>query len=252
MGTVEEILTLAESQVGNDGARYWNWYTDNVRPSQGRYVDGAVTPYCAEYQSWLLAMTDTQCIYFTDPFAFDARDIPEKNRIYFDDLEAGDIIAFDWDKDYGGDHVGIVIANHGYYLETNEGNVGGYVCNMNRVPSDVLFGIRPRYGGQLVVDGIFGEETVKALQRALQSHGYYTGYDIDGDFGWYTRFELQDYLQNLGYYHAFDLDGEFGCYSVAALQMHLAAQGFYTGDIDSDWGTYTTESLQECLNAHRF
>lgn len=252
MGSVEDIISLAESQVGEGGARYWNWYTDNVRHSQGYYIDGAATPYCAEYISWLLAMTGTGCIYFPDPCAFDGSDIPYGDRIQVDDLQAGDIVSFDWDKDYGGDHVGIVVRNHGYYIETNEGNVGGYVCDMNRVPSEILFGIRPYYGDSLVVDGIFGEETVKALQRALQSHGYYDGYDVDGEFGWYTRFELQDYLQHLGYYHAFDLDGEFGRYSVAALQMHLAALGFYTGDIDSDWGTYTTESLQECLNAHRF
>ena len=253
MGSVNEIIALAESQVGNGGARYWNWYTDNVRPSQGYYRDGASTPYCAEYISWLLANTDTESIYFPDPFAFDYRDIPYEQRIPFANLQRGDIIAFDWDGDYGGDHVGVVVENHGYYLETNEGNVGGYVCDMDRYPSEVLFGIRPYYDtNYLDVDGIFGEETIKALQRALQSHGFYTGYDVDGEFGYYTRFELQNYLQYLGYYHAFDLDGEFGRYSVAALQMHLAAQGFYTGDIDSDWGTYTTESLQECLNAGRF
>lgn len=254
MGSVNEIIDLAHSQLGNGGARYWNWYTDNVRPSQGYYIDGAATPYCAEYISWLLAQTDTSCIHFPDPCAFDRRDIPEEDRIPFDDLKRGDIISFDWDRDYGGDHVGIVIDNHGWYLETNEGNVGGYVCEMNRLPSDVLFGIRPRYGeySKLDVDGDFGELTIMALQRQLQAHGFYTDYLIDGDFGYYTKCELQYYLSKLGYYNGFDCDGYFGVYSIAALQMRLAVLGYYTADIDSEWGSYTTICLQESLNDGTF
>lgn len=254
MGTVNDILELAHSQLGNDGARYWNWYTDNVRPSQGYYRDGASTPYCAEYMSWLLAQTDTPCIYFPDPCAFDASDIKQSDRIPFDELKAGDIISFDWDKDKGGDHVGLVIANHGYYLETNEGNVGGYVCEMNRTSSDVLFGIRPDYGGssKLVVDGDFGELTVMALQRQLQTRGFYTDYDIDGDFGYYTKSELQYYLSKLGYYRDFYCDGNFGIFSIAALQLRLAVLDLYTAKVDSDWGSYTTMCLQESLNDGSF
>ena len=254
MGSVSEIVELAHSQIGNGGARYWNWYTDNVRPSQGSYIDGAATPYCAEYISWLLAQTDTDCYYFPDPCAFDYRDIPESRRIPFGSLQAGDIVSFDWDRDLGGDHVGIVTATHGWYIETNEGNVGGYVCDMNRYSSDVLFGIRPDYGGEskLDVDGDFGELTIMALQRQLQSHGFYTDYEVDGDFGYYTKSELQYYLSKLGYYNGFDCDGFFGKYSIAALQMRLAVLGLYTADIDSEWGTYTTMCLQESLNAHSF
>lgn len=254
MGSVNDITSLAYSQLGNDGARYWNWYTDNVRPSQGYYKDGASTPYCAEYISWLLAQTDTSCIYFPDPYAFDARDIDPADRISYDDLKAGDIISFDWDSDRKGDHVGLVVANHGYYIETNEGNVGGYVCDMNRTRSDVLFGIRPKYGesGKLVVDGIFGEMTIMALQRQLQKRGFYTDYTIDGDFGYYTKSELQYYLSKLGYYKDFNCDGDFGIFSNAALQLRLAVLDLYTAKVDSDWGSYTTMCLQESLNAGSF
>ena len=254
MGSVSDITTLADSQLGTGGSRYWNWYTDNVNPSQGRYVDGAATPYCAEYISWLLAQTDTPCIYFPDSFAFDGRDIKQADRITFDDLKAGDIISFDWDSDKGGDHVGLVIANKGYYIETNEGNVGGYVCAMNRTRSDVLFGIRPDYGesSKLVVDGVFGELTIMALQRQLQKRGFYTDYTIDGDFGYYTKSELQFYLSKLGYYKDFYCDGSFGIFSIAALQLRLAVLDLYTAKVDSDWGSYTTMCLQESLNDDSF
>ena len=44
MGTAADILALAHDQLGNGGARYWDWYTQNVRPSQGSFVHGNVTP----------------------------------------------------------------------------------------------------------------------------------------------------------------------------------------------------------------
>lgn len=254
MGSVNEIIALAESQVGNGGARYWNWYTDNVRPSQGYYRDGASTPYCAEYISWLLAHTDTSCIYFPDPCAFDSRDIKPSDRVSFSNLHIGDIVAFDWDDDDTGDHVGLVTGIGGYYIETNEGNVAGYVEDMIRYSSDILFGIRPSYSNSdsLVVDGIFGENTIKALQRQLQKRGFYTDYFVDGDFGYYTKSELQYYLSKLGYYKGFDCDGDFGKYSIAALQMRLAVLGKYTGIIDCDWGENTTKALQMSLNDSTF
>lgn len=251
MGTVNDITSLAYAQLGNDGARYWNWYTDNVRPSQGYYVDGDRTPYCAEYISWLLAHTNTECIYFPDSCAFDTGDIPASYRIPFSSLKAGDIVSYNFDSDPDGDHVGIVIENHGSYIYTNEGNCSGYVRNRYRYPSEVIFGIRPKYNGSgsmLKEDGIFGINTCKALQVALQTHGYYKGYICDGDFGTQTKIALQNYLKDRGYYAGFSTDGDFGWYSIAALQMKLASTGIYTKIIDSKWGYNTTLALQKALN----
>lgn len=147
MGTVTDILALAHDQLGNGGARYWDWYTQNVRPSQGSFVDGNATPYCAEYVSWLLAMTGTACEYFPDSCAFDARDIPESRRIYGRDLRPGNIVAFDWDDDQRGDHVGIVKSVQDWGCNTNEGNTGADMCvhERQRTWDVILFGIRPEY-----------------------------------------------------------------------------------------------------------
>lgn len=145
MGTVNDILTLAHDQLGNGGARYWNWYTDNVNPRQGYYLDGNRTPYCAEYISWLLAQTDTKCKLFPSSTAFDGDNLHPSERISKYELKVGDVISYDWDSDFVGDHVGLVVAVHDYGVTANEGNVSGRVAERTRYWSDILFGVRPEY-----------------------------------------------------------------------------------------------------------
>lgn len=146
MGTVNDIITLANAQLGNGGSRYWNWYTDNVNPSQGYYVDGDTTPYCAEYISWLLAQTHTRCVHFPSSVAFDRTDIFPTDRIQKSFMAVGDIVAFDWDNDEGGDHVGLVTAVYEWGVNTIEGNTGGgLVKERSRDWSTILFGVRPNY-----------------------------------------------------------------------------------------------------------
>lgn len=169
MGTVSYILTLAHGQLGNNGARYWDWYTQNVRPSQGSFVDGNSTPYCAEYVSWLLAMTGTTCEYFPNPCAFDARDIPESKRIYGKGLRPGDIVAFDWDDDQRGDHVGIVKSVQDWGCNTNEGNTGADMCvhERQRTWDVILFGIRPEYEEET---DVITDEDVQRIAAACASY----------------------------------------------------------------------------------
>lgn len=144
-GNVRQAINLAETQIGNDGAKYWNWYSDNVYPL-GPFIDGQQTQWCACFVSWVLGSVGATSTYFPNTFAFDARDIPANERIYFSDLQAGDVVSFDWDGDSTGDHVGIVTGNGGNVLYTIEGNTdGGYVLKRDRYPSQVLFGIRPIY-----------------------------------------------------------------------------------------------------------
>ena len=258
MGTVNDILSLAEQQIGNDGEKYWNWYTDNINPRQGYYIDGYNTPYCAEYITWLLYHTNTDCIYFPSPTAFDVTDIHPSNRINKYYLRKGDILSYNFDTDPDGDHVGIVIDAYYWGVRANEGNVCGIVDIRDRYWDEILFGIRPKYsddtGDKLVVDGIFGYYTVKELQITLQNHGFYLGYYLDGDFKYYTKLELQKYLQSKGYYKGYNLDGDFAYYSVVALQEYLRELGYYTEEynIDGYWGEYTTRALQKALNDNRF
>ena len=257
MGTLNDILTLANQQLGNDGEKYWNWYTDNVNPKQGYYINGSATPYCAEYQSWLLARTDTKCATFPRSTAFDVSDIHPSDRINRYSLRPGDIVSYNFDSNPDGDHVGLVIEVYYWGVRANEGNVSGIVGIRDRYWDEIIFGIRPKYSDdtdKLEVDGIFGFYTIRELQTTLQNHGFYRGYILDGEFGYYTKLELQKYLQYKGYYKGYYLDGDFGYYSVEALQEYLRQLGYYTYDyvIDGYWGEYTTRALQQALNDDKF
>jgi peptidoglycan hydrolase-like protein with peptidoglycan-binding domain len=84
----------------------------------------------------------------------------------------------------------------------------------------------------LVVDGILGPDTIKAMQWKL-------GVATDGSFGPITKEALQRYLHVTP-------DGSIGPVTVKALQAHVGATQ------DGDWGQLTTEALQRALNAGRF
>lgn len=262
MGTIDEIVNLAIAQIGNNGKKYWNWYTDNIKPSQGYYINGERTPYCAEWISWLLGVTNTECAFFPNTVAFDSRDTHPSDRISKYALRRGDIISFDFDTphDYGGDHVGLVLSATNERILTVEGNVGGGIIDYrNRYYDEILFGLRPKYkdgkdDGKLIIDGEFGPLTISALQKQLQKNGFYTDYIIDGDFGYYTKCELQKYLQYKGFYKDCLIDGYFGYLSVIGLQEYLHKLNYYTDDylIDGYWGMYTTIALQRSLNDNKF
>ncbi len=84
----------------------------------------------------------------------------------------------------------------------------------------------------LIVDGILGGQTVRAMQWAL-------GLPQDGIFGVQTKRALQAHLH-------VSQDGDIGPVTVVALQRHVSAAA------DGVWGPDTTRHLQESLNARRF
>lgn len=260
MGAKADILRVANAQLGCDGSRYWNWYTDSVNPSQGQYINGDVTPYCAEYISWLLNTTDTPCIYFPDSCAFDYRDIHESQRVGKYALEVGDIVSYDWDEDNTGDHVGLVIETHSWGIVANEGNTnGGIVANRERYWSNILFGIRPDYSDSngknlLDVDGWIGPKSVVRMQQWL---GTYQDGVISGqgkaDDEYRERVVAVDYhgygspmVRALQGYLGIDVDGYWGYYTSKALQWLVGAR------IDGYFGPESATKLQQYLNELEF
>lgn len=259
MGTANDVVRWAESQIGQtDGTQY------------ARIAVGWSSPadWCAYFVSAGLKVTATRCPYFPNGFAFDKRDLGKIGDRWREpyDLYPGYPIGFDFDGggQWGGDHVGFVVKRYGPGdYDTVEGNCGKRVRRKHRtVKGDgIIGGIEPFFDSikpaptKLHVDGIFGPNTCKKLQTALQSHGYYRGYLVDGEWGYYSKLALQQYLRKLGYYGTYWLlDGWFGIASVKALQTYLRKLGYYTADyiIDGDWGKYTTMALQRALNADRF
>lgn len=84
----------------------------------------------------------------------------------------------------------------------------------------------------LVIDGVLGGQTVRAMQWVL-------GLQQDGIFGAQTKRALQGHLH-------VNPDGDIGPVTVEALQRHVSVAA------DGVWGPETTRHLQESLNAHSF
>lgn len=95
MATASDLLRVARAEVGNtSGRKYWDAYWRG----SWSYVDGDTTPYCACFVSWCLKQAGVTAPHFPSAVAFDwadvgGRGIPPQN------LEAGDLVAFDWDGD---------------------------------------------------------------------------------------------------------------------------------------------------------
>lgn len=98
--------------------------------------------------------------------------------------------------------------------------------------------------GKVDVDGVFGAETIGALQHALKKRGFYED-KVDGIFGPKTRLGLKRYLKKLGFQVGTDT-ADIGNAAVEALQNHLHAT------VDGDWRKETTRHLQRALNEGRF
>lgn len=94
------------------------------------------------------------------------------------------------------------------------------------------------------VDGVFGHETVGALQHDLKHHGVYHD-KVDGLFGPNTRAALQTYLKRKGFYGG-RIDSVVGAKTIKALQRYLDVT------VDGHWDGDTTRALQRALNRGRF
>lgn len=272
MPTTADVIRIAAAEVGYsrysdplEGTKYGRWY---AKLTNSPYFGTTGVHYCAMFVSWVFAQAKVVCKGFPTASCTSVLLKPAYSGGYLIRpayLRKGDAVLFDWSgagyQGINADHVGIVVANHGTYLETIEGNVSGAVKRCTRDIKYVVGGIRPsNYSEQqpdvqtLVVDGDFGPLTKTALQTRLAKAGCYDR-DIDGDFGYWSYLGLQRYLRVKGYYTTdYLLDGDFGYYSVLALQRYLRKLGYYTTAylLDGDWGKYTTIALQKALNAGRF
>lgn len=140
MATAEKVLDWARSQIGNNGRKYWDHYK-----GEGTYVNGDVTPYCAFYVSYGLEFNGVPCAWFPNGYAPDSYDVPN-DWISKYSLKPGDVVGFDWDDDYRGDHTGFVESVHDWGCVCIEGNTsGGIVDRKQRLWSVILGGIRPKY-----------------------------------------------------------------------------------------------------------
>lgn len=256
MMTGRQAAELAASYIGSGPQTFYNYYSSHV----SAFHSGN---WCACFASCIVIMAEAKCAGLPGVYCPTMRDagVAAGAAVSIASAKAGDIAYFNWDTNTRADHVGIVesVDANARTITSIDGNVSNSVGRRTRKWGEVLTIVRPTYkaesvieAAKLLVDGIRGKLTVSALQRSLKKKGYYSA-TIDGVFGVKTATALQKYLAKLGYYTR-AIDGDFGYYSVVALQNWLRHLGYYPTSylIDGKWGKYTTQGLQQALNASKF
>lgn len=256
MMTGTRAVQLAAGYIGSGPSTFYSYYSRNVAP----FSSGS---WCACFVSCILLMADVKCAGFPGVYCPTIRNagVEAGAAVSIANARPGDVVFFNWDTNQNADHVGMVesIDANARTITSIDGNVSNQVGRRTRKWGEVMTVIRPTYkaesvveSAKLLVDGIRGKLTVSALQRSLTKKGYYSA-AVDGVFGVKTATALQKYLAKLGYYTR-AIDGDFGYYSVVALQNWLRHLGYYptTYLIDGKWGKYTTQGLQQALNASKF
>lgn len=161
MITASQVLAVAASQIGysrwddpEEGTKYGRWYAELTGSP---YFGASGVPFCAMGATWCFhAAGDSQAIP-GGHFAY----VPAGIQAARDELRLvpihqalpADLVCFDWDDDGVADHVGIVEANAGSYLQTIEFNTspgwdgsqsnGGGVYRRTRAFDSVCAMIRP-------------------------------------------------------------------------------------------------------------
>ena len=253
MPTSTQIISIAACEVGysrwNDpkpGTKYGRWY---ARQTGSPYFGRSGVPYCAMFVSWVFAQLGA-----TPPggyFAYCPTGLANARRLgrTIDKRYAvpGNIVYFDWNQDGVADHVGIVTANRGSYLETIEGNTssgvrgsqsnGGGVYRRARSLSVVLAVSGARYTDispskaptSLAVDGWAGPATIRRAQ-----HLAHTPEDGEISGQWTGNNEYHWAVKAVRY-------GKGGSLLVRRMQTSLGITS------DGHWGKQTSLALQRRL-----
>lgn len=205
MATAEDVLNVARGEIGysrwddpEEGTKYGRWFAAETGDP---YYGESGVPYCAMFASWCFAQAGASFPAFPSAYCPDIVNAAyEAGRTpYNEDARPGDLVLFDWGGDGIADHVGIVEENHpeSETMTTIEGNTsagssgsqgnGGGVYRRVRHYSQIRCIVRPYYDeaapsapaedgdqgddsqdtGGIAEDGVWGEETTRALQRIL-------------------------------------------------------------------------------------
>jgi hypothetical protein len=141
-GTVEDVLRIARSQLGETSGRKYFEEMGDAWWGQA---------WCARFGRWVFWKAGVDCHWDKD-YAFDERDVPQQYRVDKYDLQPAYPLCFDWADSSGyrdgkGDHFGIVESVQDWGCVTLEGNAGipGKVRREQRVWDCIICGIRPTF-----------------------------------------------------------------------------------------------------------
>ena len=258
MATVSQVINIAAKEVGYSrwqdpqaGTKYGRWY---AQKTSSPYFGRSGVPYCAMFVSWVLSQAG-----MTPPggiFAYCPTGLGNARRLgrVHDKRSAapGDIVFFDWNRDGIADHVGIVTANRGSYIETIEGNTssgrrgsqsnGGGVYRRARSLSLVLAVATPNYSHSspahpanagrsgLAIDGWAGPATIRRAQQLART-------PVDGVIRgqWKGNKKYHWAVTGITY-------GKGGSTLVRKIQAALGASA------DGHWGANTSRAMQRKLH----
>lgn len=201
MATANDILRRAAAEIGYcrwddelSGTRYGRWYADLI--GNAGYAANGVA-FCAMFVSYIFAQCGEEESYLPTAGCGGMLSMARAAGLVLarsTDAIPGDVVIFDWGyDDIGHDHVGLVEANRGGYLQTIEGNTtgadgrSGSVARRTRAFKNnpkgrpqIMAVIRPAYNGGssttapvpdggIVVDGVWGEATTLKAQQVLNA-----------------------------------------------------------------------------------
>lgn len=274
--TAADVLRVAAGEIGysrwndpQEGSKYGRWY---AALTKSPYFAANGVPYCAMFVSWVFAQAGATAVGLPGAYCptmlaaakGKGKTVPKISA------QPGDIVYFDFAGSGVTGHVGIVERNTGTYLVTIEGNTssgtsgsqanGGVVARRTRAYATVAGIVRPDWtkqpvppapsGADLVVDGVLGSLSVKALQRKLGTpvDGVVSGQEsywrqrfsalIAVEFGGGGSLMVAALQAKLGVY----ADGILGPATIRAWQAKLGVT------VDGYLGDVTAKKIQRSLN----
>jgi hypothetical protein len=268
-----DVLSVARGEIGysrwadpEQGTKYGRWFAELT--GNPYYAQSGV-PFCAMGASWNFAQVDAICAGLPGPYCPDivAAGDAAGMCVYNEDAQPGDIILYDWNGDGVSDHVGIVEANCGSYVQTIEYNTGnGQVLRRTRSWDVVIRVIRPNFDGspavpttdgtQLDVDGWGGPKTVYEWQAQLgtTTDGIISGQDANNRQYllrlWSCTYEANgqsELARAIQSRVGCDQDGYIGQDTIRHIQRWLTERGHQLED-DGYCGPDTMSAIQSSLN----
>lgn len=115
MATVDEVLNIERSFLGEGGNRFWDWYP----AAYG-------TAWCCIFQSYCLTQAGIPTHYAWVSALFDQYRSEGRNSYDIRTAQPGDLIAFEWNSTPGGyDHIAMVESVDANGVTAINGNVNG-------------------------------------------------------------------------------------------------------------------------------
>jgi peptidoglycan hydrolase-like protein with peptidoglycan-binding domain len=214
MASATDVLDLARSQIGVSSP-------DNRTPYNLEYgLSGPGAAWCQMFVWWCLSHSGVETIrtaWTPSGIAYYEGLGRWTQGGCLDGAEPGDVIYFDYDNFTGQrtDHVGLIEAVGGGYVQTIEGNVGGGVKRLwHKLCAGYIVGYgRPLYDGApannswtppapVTVD----DPKVRAIQTLLTNCGIDDVGGVDGQLGPKTKAGIAEWQRRLG----IAADGEWG------------------------------------------